>query len=264
VAVTGRRPFGTFFARAIGIDQLTAVTDATAIAGYGQPYRTTFLPVTPPVNILTCDGQNDPAFKLPLEQWYKNTVYQVPLCKNGPGNVGWLDYTPPSGGTSELVDVILNPEQIPGIDLPSWQFVTSTGNINSSSVEDALRTYDTQVVWVPLFDSTCDAQPSGTEVSGCPPQNVGGNGQNQWYHFPQVAMFQLCGQYDDGSFVDGCTQPHGAYISGNNRAVCEAGGNGATSCLIGKFVDFVGEGRVTGPLSGTPSPSRFIAVQLIG
>ncbi len=264
VAVTGRLPFDTFFARAIGINQLTAVTDATALAGYGQPYRTTFLPVTPPVNILTCDGQNNPAFKLPLEPWAKNQVYQVPLCKNGPGNVGWLDYTPPAGGTSEVVDMILDPSQIPGIDLPSWQFVTSTGNINSKAVEDALRTYDTEVVWVPLFDSTCDTQPSGTEVSGCPPQNVGGNGQNQWYHFPQVAMFQLCGQYADGSYVDGCTRPHGAYVNGNNSAVCDAGGNGATSCLIGKFVDFVGEGRVTGPLTGTPSPSRFIAVQLIG
>ena len=29
-------------------------------------------------------------------------VITIPLCKNGPGNVGWIDWSPTAGGTSEL------------------------------------------------------------------------------------------------------------------------------------------------------------------
>ena len=256
VAVTGERPFGTFFARALGMDQFTATTEATAIAGYGQPVGATLLPITPPINILTCDGQNDPAFQIPPEHWGTNVMYKVPLCKNGPGNVGWIDWDPPAGGASELAAEILNPTGGP-IALPDWYYVTQTGNTNSGPVQDALRTYDGDVVLIPIFDSTCDTEPSGPLVADCPPQSVGGNGQNQWYHFPEVAAFQLC----DASIPE-CPTPHGSYIQGNNRAECDSG-NGATSCLVGRFVHFITEGTVTGVPSGAPGPTEFIVVQLI-
>jgi Flp pilus assembly protein TadG len=269
VAVTAHRDFGTYFARALGMDQMTAVTHATAITGYGQPYGTGVLPVTPPVNVVTCDGQNDPVFDLdPVTGqpywWSTNKLYRVPLCKNGPGNVGWIDWTPPSGGTNELADAIIPPPYGPPIALPSWNFVTQTGNTNSGQVEDALRYWDGKHVLIPLFDSTCNTQPLGNLVTDCPPPNVGGNGQNQWYHFPVIAVFKMCITGDTDSSVppQTCTD-HGAYIQGNNRSVCDTG-NGATSCLVGQFVNMITEGTVTGPLSGTPvGPSRFVVVQLI-
>jgi Flp pilus assembly protein TadG len=261
VAVTARRPFGTYFARAVGMDQFTAVTDATAIAGYGHPFGYMFLPVTPPVNMLTCDGRNDPAFVLPPTGWNTRDIYRIPLCKNGPGNVGWIDWTPTAGGTSELVEVILDPSSAPPIPLPSWQYVTETGNTNSQQVQDALRTWDGKVVMLPLFDSTCDTQPPGPEVEDCPPDNVGGSGQNQWYHFPAAAAFRLCATGVVDGEGDPCT-PHGAYLTGNDQSVCDSG-NGATSCLVGQFVNYITEGIVTGKLTGNPSPSSFIVVQLI-
>jgi hypothetical protein len=264
VDVTGSRSFETFFARAIGLGQFSATTEATAITGYrsGECSAATgcvLLPVAIPINILTCDGQNDPQIQLPPTHWGKNIVYRIPLCKNGPGNVGWLDWTPPAGGTSELVDAIIPPPYSPDIDLPSWQFVTETGNINSASVESALRHWDGQPVLIPIFDSTCDDTPSGPGVADCPPGHTGGNGQNQWYHLPEVAAFQLC-----DPTVSGCAGfSHGAYVNGNNTAICEVGGNGATACLVGKFVDFITEGTV-GNVGNSPNgPSAVIAVQLI-
>ena len=127
--------------------------------------------------------------------------------------------------------------------LPSWNFVTETGNMNSKPIEDALRTYDGDVVLIPLFDSTCNTEPTGSTRDGLScAANVGGNGQNQWYHFPEVAAFQLCTTGTDTNGVHplvhpDCT-PHGAYVNGNNKAQCDTG-NGATSCLIGQFVSFI-------------------------
>ena len=269
VAVSAHRSFGTYFARAVGIEQFTVSTAATSIAGFGQPYGTGVLPITPPVNVVTCDGRNDPVFELHPETgqpywWSTNKLYKMPLCQNGPGNVGWIDWTPPSGGTSEVADVIVPPPYGPPISLPSWHFVAETGNTNSQQVEEAVRHWDGQVVLIPLFDSTCDTEPSGNLVSDCPPSNVGGQGQNQWYHFPVIGAFKLCITGDsDGSVPPQPCTDHGAYINGNNRAVCDTG-NGATSCLVGQFVNLIAEGTVTAPLSATPAgPSQFVIVQLI-
>jgi hypothetical protein len=271
VAVDGERDFGTFFAGILGMDQFTASTHATAITGYGQPRPGTLLPITPPINILTCDGQNNPAFALPLTHWNGYELYKVPLCKNGPGNVGWIDWTPPAGGSSELRDEILNPTG--SVTVPSWNFVTQTGNTNSKPIEDALRTYDGTVVYIPIFDSTCNTEPTPgvTTVDACPPPNVGGNGQNQWYHFQEVGAFQFCpgnassDEQIHKDFVTACSNAgisHGAYVNGNNSSDCDDG-NGATSCLIGRWVNFIGEGTVTGPVPGLPGPSKGVVVQLI-
>jgi Flp pilus assembly protein TadG len=260
VAVRGDLPFGTYFARAIGLSNFTATTEATAIAGYGYPDGSSVLPVTPPVTIVSCDGQNDPI--LSLDSWGSGIVYRVPLCKNGPGNVGWIDWTPPASGPSELVAPILEPDiPPPGVKVPSWNFVAQTGNVNSKAVEDALRTYDGDWVLIPLFDATCNTQPDPTNdgVDACPPQNVGGNGQNQWYHFPEFATFRMCG----GTSVHPACTEHGAYVNGNNRGVCDTG-NGATSCLVGYFERArILSGYVTGPIDVTSGPTDFLVVQLI-
>ena len=286
VMVIGEKVVGAYVARAVGVPSFTVTTRATAVAGYLQGYCAAdqgewcaVLPVTIPVNQVTCDGQND---LVPgTDPWPWNTVLTVPLCKNSPGNVGWLDWTPPGGGAQELVCSIVNPDN-PLITLPSWQYVPSTGNTNGggtcvddddatasyTGVEEAIRKYDGQIVLIPQFDLTCrtknsDPDPVSSKPTietppnyGCPNAPGGGNGQNIWYRMPSFAFFQLC---DPG--LAECSGRAGAYIKGNDKAVCDTG-NGATSCLVGKFTDVMGSGTV-GPGNGSGTGSKAIGVQLI-
>jgi hypothetical protein len=243
--------FNSFVSRVVGISSLTANTTATAVAGILQGTCSAasgcvVLPVTAPVTVVTCDGTGEAVGTSTL--WPKDTRIIVPLCKNNPGNVGWLDWTPKGGGASELEASILTPNN-PPINLPSWNYVTSTGDVNSKNIDDALNTYDGDVVLFPLFDLTCAADPdlSKTIVPpnfGC--SDVGGNGTNQWYRFPTFAAFEL----------------EHAYVNGNNKAACDTG-NGATSCLIGKFVDFITSGTVGPGVGGGTTDSGVRGVQLI-
>jgi hypothetical protein len=214
------------------------------------------------------------------DPWPWNTVLTVPLCKNSPGNVGWLDWTPPGGGAKEIVCSIVNPDN-PAIDLPSWRYVTSTGNVNGggpctdaasgvvyNGVEAAVRKYDGQVVLIPQFDMNCrtrnsDPDPISTKPTinnppnyGCPNAPGGGTGQNLWYRMPSFAFFQLC-----APSISDCTGRHGAYMSGSNAADCDTG-NGATSCLVGRFVDIMSSGTV-GSGAGSGTGQRAVGVQLI-
>ncbi|MBI2782077.1 MAG: Tad domain-containing protein [Chloroflexi bacterium] len=285
VMVIGEKNVGTFVARAIGVPSVGVNTRATAVAGYLQGYCPAdqgewcaVLPVTIPVNQVTCDGQNNVVPGSTAWPW--NTVLTVPLCKNSPGNVGWLDWTPPGGGAKELVCSIVNPDN-PLITLPSWQWVPATGNTNGggkcadddtgisyTGVEEAIRKYNGQIVLIPQFDLTClvkngDPNPVSTKPTietppyyGCPNLPGGGNGQNLWYRMPSFAFFQLC---DPG--MAGCSGRNGAYIQGNDAAVCDTG-NGATSCLVGTFTDVMGDGTV-GPGNGSGTGSKAVGVQLI-
>ena len=88
VAVKGDLPFDTFFARALGIFQMNAVTNATAVVGYttmGGVTRST----TPPENIvLDCGrGQSDEPIWGPIPEgdteppkWEMNTLYVIRLA----------------------------------------------------------------------------------------------------------------------------------------------------------------------------------------
>ncbi|MEO5964510.1 MAG: hypothetical protein ABIR11_03520 [Candidatus Limnocylindrales bacterium] len=250
VEVHAAREFDTLVSRMIGFTKFTASTNATAVSGLLQGTCSAdsgciVLPVTAPVTVVSC-AKNGNAVPTSTD-WPLNTRVIIPLCKNNPGNVGWLDWTPKAGGTSELIDNILTPNN-PPIDLPSWQYVTSTGNTNSKGVEDALNTYMGQVVLFPMFDLTCASDPnlSLTKVGpdyGC--GDIGGNGTNQWYRIPQFAAFQL----------------EQAYINGSN-GICNTG-NGATSCLVGKFVNFVTTGTVGPGIGGGTTAGAVIGTQLI-
>ncbi|HET7181388.1 MAG TPA: hypothetical protein VFI15_04065 [Candidatus Limnocylindrales bacterium] len=285
VMVVGEKVVGAYVARAIGMPSFDVTTRATAVAGYLQGYCAAdqgewcaVLPVTIPVNQVTCDGSNEvvPGTK----PWPWNTVLTVPLCKGNAGNVGWLDWTPPGGGAQELVCSIINPDN-PLITLPSWQWVPETGNTNGggkcvdddtaasyTGVEDAIRKYNGQIVLIPQFDLTCrvkngDPDPVSTKPTietgpnfGCPNAPGGGTGQTLWYRMPSFAFFQLC---DPG--LAECSGRDGAYIQGNDSSVCDTG-NGATSCLVGKFTDVMGSGTV-GPGNGSGTGSKAIGVQLI-
>lgn len=277
VMVVADKIVGTYVARAIGIPTFTVTTRATAVAGYLQGYcdatqgrYCALLPVAFPVNIVSCDGTNRPIDT--AQPWLFNKVYKFPLCSNSPGNVGWLDWDPPAGGTSELVCSILTADN-PAIDLPSWQYVAATGNVNGGggecglSIEESIRTYEGKVVLAPQFDLTCNPSNSVTPSSlqpaivtapnyGCPAGDLGGNGQNQWYRMPSFAFLELC-----GPAVAGCGGLHAAYMSGNDSAICDTG-NGATSCLVAKFVNIMGTGTV-GAGVGSGTGSKAIGVQLI-
>jgi hypothetical protein len=269
VQAIGTQTFDTFLARAIGINQFTTNAPATAVAGYltqvcSASSGCDVIPVTIPVTVLGCDGSNNPAPVQPATPWpITNDPVVVPLCKSGPGNVGWLDWTPTGGGTSELIASIEHPDN-PAIDLPSWQYITATGNVNSAGVEDAINdNYKGKVVQIPQFDLTCDTEPGGPLTSDCPTSHVGGHGSNQWYHLPQFAAFQLCSNTipECMSNPSGKTFSQGAYINGNNKATCDTG-NGATSCLVGRFVTFITKGTV-GPGNGASTGTNLIGVQLI-
>lgn len=284
--VIGGKNVGAFVARAIGIPSFSVTTRATAAAGYlqgicaaSQGTYCAVLPVAIPVNVVACDGSNNVV--LGSTAWTWNTIVTVPLCKSSPGNVGWLDWTPPSGGASELDCSIINSNN-PAIILPSWQYVAETGNTNgggscvddvtgttyTGGVEGAVRKYNGKVVLIPQFDMTCrtansDADPVSTDPAintapnfGCPNAPGGGSGQNIWYRMPSFAYFELC----DPSNVS-CGGREGAYISGGNAAQCDTG-NGASSCLVGKFIDILATGTV-GPGVGSGTGSKTIGVQLI-
>jgi Flp pilus assembly protein TadG len=252
VQVGAARTFGTFVSRIMGFTTFTANTTATAVTGLLQDCTVEsgcmVLPVTAPVTVVTCDGTGSAAMTVPPTPWPPNTRVVVPLCKNNPGNVGWIDWTPKGGGTSELVNSILHPNN-PAITLPAWEYVTSTGDPNSKSVDDALNTYDGKVVMFPMFDLTCASDPVLNQVKvapnyGC--SNIGGTGSNQWYRFPEFGAFLL----------------EHAYVNGNNKAQCDTG-NGATSCLIGMFVDFVATGTVGPGVGGGSTTGGVTGVQLI-
>jgi Flp pilus assembly protein TadG len=269
VLVLGNKTVATYVARIVGMTSVTISTRATAVAGFLQESCSAsegeacaVLPVTIPVNVTTCSGTNDPLDTgVP---WTLGQVYKVPLCKNSPGSVGWLDWTPPGGGIPELINSINTPDN-PAIDLPSWQYITQTGNPNSQPLESAIRQYDGQIVLIPQFDLTCGSSPNQSAVNtptsyGC--SNLGGNGQNQWYRIPSFAHFQLCVDTDPDCMAFGVNAPFGAYINGNNRSVCDTG-NGATSCLVGKFVSIISTGTVGPGVGGGSGNSKAVGVQLI-
>jgi Putative Flp pilus-assembly TadE/G-like len=277
VLVVAHKSVPALVARAINIQSFSVTTRATAVAGYLQSYCDSseghfcaLLPVAFPVDIIKCDGNNKPADT--GTPWTFNVVYKIPLCQSNPGNVGWLDWTPTAGGTGELVCSILTPDN-PSIDLPSWQYVTATGNTNGGggacgmSIEDALRTYEGQTVLVPQFDLTCNPSHNGTPNSseppvitpsdyGCPSGDLGGSGSNQWYRMPSFAFLEMC-----GPSVAGCGGLHDAYISGSNSAICDTG-NGATSCLVAKYVNVMATGTV-GAGVGSGTGNKALGVQLI-
>ncbi len=241
VKVVGNRTFDTFLAGVLGITSMTAGAEATALAGALRSLCSAadgcgVMPVTFSIPVTTCDGSSRPlrlgidwplvGMDVALADTDGDYMSIVPLCKNGPGGVGWLEI----GCGGNLSDEILNPCNGP-FDIPTW-LQTSTGN--ADSVEGAVNTYQGQVILVPMFDSTCREVPTTGLPADCTDP---GNGNNLYYHIPRFAQFLL----------------HEAYIQGNNNSDCNSdpgsphiGGNGGTSCFKGWFVRYIMQGRVAG------------------
>ncbi len=254
--------FDTFLARIIGFAQFTSREDAVAVTGYLEGVCSAaagcnLLPITFPVNVFDCNGSNNIVYNSPPEFWANpSAVTVVPLCSNGPGNVGWIDWTPPAGGSSELDAAIRTPSN-PALSWPQWFQITETGGVDA--VEDAMRTWDGQRVQIPLFDATCDEPPTGPGVTDCPSGALGGNGPDQWTHIAAMTTFELCGTTIPECVAAG--YDHGAYIQGTNGSICNTG-NGATDCLVGRFVTVVYTGQVTAAPGPDPD-NQNLGIQLI-
>jgi Flp pilus assembly protein TadG len=279
VRAVARQEFDTHLMSVVGFHTMTAINDAVARAGWQSSVCEAaagcyVLPITIPVNVLACDGTNQPAFQTTADGdkifWSladdAGAPVSIPLCQNSPGNVGWLDWTPQSGtpgcsgtGTAEIECVIDDPRN-PYMQWPGWYKITSTGNPNSPGVESALHAYDGAAVMIPQFDITCSATPTGPGIDGCQPASaVGGTGANQWYHLAGMSTLRLCGPTVPGCAAAGFD--HGVYITGNNQTPCNTG-NGATACIAGKFEILSVEGEV----SANPPPNvgtANVGVQLI-
>jgi hypothetical protein len=193
------------------------------------------MPVTFSIPITACDGTGRPmriGIDWPitsLETALADTSGQyesiVPLCKNGPGGVGWLDMG--CGGTLRAqITTMCNA----AFDLPVWLHSSSGDNNN---IEDAVNNYDGQVLLIPMFDSTCRDVPSTGLPADC---TDAGNGNNLYYHIPRFTMFLLDRAYIQGGNATQCNSAPGQPVGG---------GNGSTSCFKGWFVRYIMEGRVT-------------------
>ena len=254
VRVEAQQAFGTTLIRVLGFANWTVTQSAVAVSGPTAGCPDTIegcilLPIAFPVTVLQCgQGNTSVPADPPGSQWERGVELTIPLCGGNPGSVGWIDWTPPSGGTSELEDVILDPPP-QDIPLPSWKYITETGDISASTVEDALNQYAGDVVLFPLFDSTCPEEPTNPELSGCPVE-PGGSGTNQWYHITQFLAFQL-------------SSPQGAFVNGDYSAECADAF--AKECIKGAFVSLVTEGSVGAPCTESEEACKGLtySVQLV-
>jgi Flp pilus assembly protein TadG len=239
IQANGERTFNTFLASVMGHNTWTAGASATVVAGSLRSVCSAadgcgVMPVTFSIPITSCDGTGRPLrigvdwplVSLKTAQADSTGTYEsiVPLCKNGPGGVGWLDM----GCGGNLSDEILNACN-DVIDIPAWLH-TSSGNDNN--IDDAVNSYTGQVILVPMFDATCRDVPSTGLPADCTDP---GDGLNLYYHIPRFAMFLL----------------DRAYIQGDNNSACNSapgspyiGASGGTSCFKGWFVHYIMQGRV--------------------
>ena len=238
VEANGSRSFATLMAGLIGQPTWTAGATATAVAGTWKGSCSAnggaiCIPVVFSVPVETCDGQSRP-LRIGVDWVSIGDASQataadesiVPLCKNGPGGVGWVELP---GCTGNLANQIW-PPCADGFTLPTWLH-TNPGNPNN--VENVINShYAGTIVLIPMFDATCRDVPSSGQPADCTDP---GNGNNLWYHVPTVAPFLL----------------DRAYIQGNNHPECNVdpgsphvGGNGSTSCFKGWFVNEMLQGEV--------------------
>ena len=242
VQVAGSRTFNTFLAGLLGIGQLTAGANATALAGALRSICSAadgcgVVPVTFSIPISTCDGTNRalrigqdwPLVSLDVAKADTSGQYEsiVPLCTNGPGGVGWLDM----GCGGNLFDEIETSCNGP-FDIPVWLH-TSSGDTNS--VESAFASYEDnprKLMLLPMFDATCRDIPSTGLPADCTDP---GNGDNLYYHIPRFADFYL-----DEAFIQGNNHPE----CNSGKGTPYVGGNGSTSCFKGWFVRYITKGKV--------------------
>jgi Flp pilus assembly protein TadG len=283
VAVRGDRTFKTYVAGVMGITQLTSTAEATARTGYSTTFNASgLMPVTFPVMLEQCvPGSGSSALVLPTDSsgshsWPvgPNNMVALPFCSNGPGNIGWIDWTPPAGGASELAAEILNPNG-PAVHVNHWYFITQTGAV--TSVDNEFDTWEGRDIYLPIFYveagtgsppepsllGTCDTEPTDlTDVNSCPAGHQGGTGTNEWYYLTAFANFHLVHSYISNNHQAECNDPN-LVSTATYDAAGTSGGSLLNNCLIGYFNEDVLVGG--GEVSINPPSSSFQSwgVQLI-
>jgi len=286
--------FDTFLMGVVGIRQLTATANATAVVGPVQGTGVA-LPVTFPQTLTVCDDQEvtytiedwgdiggadtwepyeilpDPAV-VPEGAPDADNLAIIPLCTTGPGSVGWLEFN-----CGNLEETISNPCDT-YFPIPTW-IQTQTGNVNN--LEDELAEYHgdepgvyeaegldpdgdaDHKVQLPIHTNTCeeDAGVSDTdgdginELNDCP-EGVwtGGEGNNLWYGVPFWVGFVLDEAHVQGGDNE-CEQPEGTPQLVNP--------GGQVGCLKGWFVRRVAPPTDVGIGDINPGDDTDIAVVLI-
>lgn len=261
VHVAAGRSFDTFFSGVLGFTGFTATAEATAVTGYSSGAGVGgVIPATFPVLYTRCDG-NDLVVNGNWPVGPLNRIV-VPMCSNGPGNVGWIDWTPTAGGASELATSITTPNN-PTITTPKWYYVTATGSVSAGPVQTAMESWIGKDILLPIFyadetdplPGTCNSTPNNdqTSLGDCPIADRGGNGSNQWYYLVTFGSFHL----------------EEVYLNGGDGGACDPGdvsGGTISGCLIGYFTDDVAPANLTiGPGGGATPTSNLTppTVQLI-
>lgn len=291
VKVVGHRDFNTYIAGVVGMNQWRASADATAITGYAE--ESSFgglIPLTLPILLTACESgggssklfflddkinspPDNPEYGTPWP-FGPNNMIAIPLCSNGPGNVGWIDWEAPNGGASEIASAIRVPNNGP-VRTPRWYEVTQTGGL--TSLDDDMDTWEGKDITLPIFHAeadnpstttvneelrgTCDAEPANPKnlLSNCAPADVGANG-NGWYFLTTFGVFHLVHSYIQGNFQDEC---NGASLVSPASPPGTPRAQQVNNCLIGYFKGKVVAGNFSVGSSTPTSRYTPLAIQLI-
>ena len=217
------------------------------------------------------DPPDNPAFGTSWPFGPNNRI-AIPLCSNGPGNVGWIDWDSGGGGVAQLTKWILGQIPNPPISTPHWYEVTETGG--KTALDAPMDTLEGTDITIPIFHAeadnpatpaneeligTCDAAPANPRnaIGDCPPADVGANGQG-WYFLETFATFHLEHSYIQGMHQAECNDP--ALVSTASPA---SAGNPENNCLIGYFKEKVVAKNMTVGSSTAHSEFTPLAIQLI-
>lgn len=277
VRAGGSLQFSTFIAGVVGFNQFTASANATAVTGYVDEVGVGgLIPLTFPIILTRCDtggGSNRLYHPLGDEEWPTGpeNMVALPLCSNGPGNVGWIDWDPPFGGASDIAASIRTPDN-GTVTTPKWYFVAETGAV--TSLDDDMDTWEGKDILLPIFHvqaddpatpedeallGTCDTEPGGSQtlLGDCPAGHNGGTGQNQWYYLVAFGEFHLEHSYIQGNYEAECND--------SSLAVPASSGDGnlLNNCLIGYFNEPVIASNVTVGSGSAASSFSPLGIQLI-
>jgi hypothetical protein len=289
VRVGGSRDFGTYVGAIVGLRQWKASAEATAITGFAE--ETGFggvVPLTFPILLTQCesgggssklyfpddgivDPPDNPAFGTSWPFGPNNRV-AIPLCSNGPGNVGWIDWDSGGGGVAQLTKYILGQIPNPPITTPHWYEVTETGG--KTALDAPMDTLEGHDITIPIFHAeaddpstpqdetligTCDATPAlpRNVITDCAPPDIGANGQG-WYFLETFGVFHLEHSYIQGMHQAECNDP--ALVS---TASPDSTHNPVNNCLIGYFKDKVVAKNMTVGSATATSEFQPLAIQLI-
>jgi Flp pilus assembly protein TadG len=283
VRVGGDRVAATTFGRVLGINELTASADATAVAGASSGECVVdedgcaLLPVTFPVKVATCDGAGNlasgtwvgapPPEHAGDDYWplvdqddlpsatnpggNPDTLAILSLCRapdGSSGAFGWLDLA----AGMNLADEIIGPLNRT-VDLPDW-IQTQPGNPNA--VEDELETYIHQPVLIPLHNGACREDPGDDDVCDLDDEGVDPVGNNTWYYIHTLAVFYPHEIHVQGADKDNCASGPGSPVAPVTN------GAGFLGCMKGWFVSYVIAGPIV--IGNDPIPAgSAMGIQLI-